>query len=89
VTVLITTLLFWCMLEVSLGIIACCLPTLRGLIKTRSVDSVVHSIREKISLRSLHSARRSNTSEDSVQLTHIEGTSSYKPLDAITINSNR
>lgn len=65
---LITTSLFWNMLEVSLGIIATCLPTLRGLVQHKSVDSLVNSIREKISIRS---AAASNKSEDSLQLTQI------------------
>ncbi|OCL09075.1 hypothetical protein AOQ84DRAFT_376166 [Glonium stellatum] len=57
---LITTLLFWCMVEVTLGLLAACLPTLRGLFKPHSVDSVVRSVRSKISLRSANPS--SNTS---------------------------
>ncbi|KAH4063448.1 hypothetical protein HBI37_002090 [Parastagonospora nodorum] len=60
--VLITTSLFWNMLEVSLGIIAACLPTLRGLAKAKSVDSLVNSDRDKISIRS---GSASNKSKDS------------------------
>jgi hypothetical protein len=56
--VLITTSLFWNMLEVSLGIIAACLPTLRGLAKAW----LVNSDRDKISIRS---GSASNKSKDS------------------------
>ncbi|KAF2033495.1 hypothetical protein EK21DRAFT_98200 [Setomelanomma holmii] len=59
---LITTSLFWNILEVSLGIIACCLPTLRGLAREPSVDSWVHNIRDQMSLRSGQSSARSESS---------------------------
>jgi hypothetical protein len=40
------------MLEVTLGIIACCLPTLRPLLQHKSIDSVLRSVRSKTSLDS-------------------------------------
>jgi hypothetical protein len=40
------------MLEVSFGIVASCLPTLRALFQTSSVDSVLRSMRSKVSLGS-------------------------------------
>ncbi|EAT90901.2 hypothetical protein SNOG_01252 [Parastagonospora nodorum SN15] len=63
--VLITTSLFWNMLEVSLGIIAACLPTLRGLAKAKSVDSLVNSDRDKISIRSGSASKKSKDSSGS------------------------
>ena len=49
---MITTELYWMMLEITLGLIASCLPTLRGLFKTNSVDSMVKGVRSIFSLRS-------------------------------------
>jgi len=79
--VLITTSLFWNMLEVSLGIIATCLPTLRGLTRKRSVDSLVNSIRDKMSLRS---GQLSDKSDDHVQLNDFSREGSRRDVDFIT-----
>jgi hypothetical protein len=67
------------MLEVSLGIIASCLPTLRGLTKNRSVDSLVNSI------RAIKSGGASNKSDDSVQLTEVVKGSPGQGNEFITI----
>ncbi|KAF2119247.1 hypothetical protein BDV96DRAFT_642284 [Lophiotrema nucula] len=55
---MITTELYWINLEITLGVIACCLPTLRGLFKTKSMESMVNNVR---SLFSIHSGSRSDS----------------------------
>ncbi|KAF2187321.1 hypothetical protein K469DRAFT_725367 [Zopfia rhizophila CBS 207.26] len=50
--VIITTELYWMILEITLGVLAACLPTLRGLLKSRSVGSVVKSVRSLFTIRS-------------------------------------
>ncbi|PQE07249.1 plasma membrane Pth11 protein [Rutstroemia sp. NJR-2017a BVV2] len=62
--VLITQIVFWTMIECSLGLIAACLPLLYGLARSSSIESVVRSVRSAISLRSLGSqnSHRSNAS---------------------------
>ncbi|KAH7127177.1 hypothetical protein B0J11DRAFT_558562 [Dendryphion nanum] len=50
---LITTAsLFWFVVEIAVGIIAACLPTLRGLFKGTRVDSVLRGLRSRLSLGS-------------------------------------
>ncbi|KAI1346045.1 hypothetical protein F5Y01DRAFT_298824 [Xylaria sp. FL0043] len=48
-----TNVLVWAYVEVGVGIIAACLPTLNPLLETRSIESVVASVRSKVSLGSL------------------------------------
>lgn len=55
---MITTELYWMMLSICLGVLAACLPTLRGMFKAKSMESFVHGIR---SVFSLTSASRSRT----------------------------
>ena len=59
----VSLLLFWGMVELGVGIIAICLPTLRPLFRGFSPESILRSIRSALSLRSIHSgssgARRS------------------------------
>lgn len=50
--VMITTELYWMQLEITLGLLAACMPTLRGLCRTKSVDSVVRGVRSLFSVRS-------------------------------------
>ncbi|KAF1955639.1 hypothetical protein CC80DRAFT_415320 [Byssothecium circinans] len=50
--VLITTMLFWSMLEINLGIVAICLPTLRPIFQHKSVESVINSVRGRVSIKS-------------------------------------
>ncbi|ORX95837.1 hypothetical protein BCR34DRAFT_579069 [Clohesyomyces aquaticus] len=47
-----SSVLFWAMIEVNLGLLAACLPTLRGFLKIRAVDSFIKTHRSKWSLRS-------------------------------------
>jgi len=51
----ITSILYWSMIEAGIAVIAICVPTLRTLIAARSVQSLVTSVRSKLSLDSLHS----------------------------------
>ncbi|KAF2113243.1 hypothetical protein BDV96DRAFT_119738 [Lophiotrema nucula] len=50
--------MFWIMVENHVGLIAACLPTLRAVVKDHSMDSVLRSIRSKMSLTS-HASRTS------------------------------
>jgi hypothetical protein len=49
---MITTELYWMNLEITLGLLACCLPSFRGLMKSSSVSKVVSSFRGLLSLGS-------------------------------------
>lgn len=49
---MLTTELFWFLIEVEAGLLASSLPVLRGLIMTKSIDSVLRSIREVFTLGS-------------------------------------
>lgn len=51
-------LLFWGMMEMGVGMIAVCLPTLRPFFRNWSLESIVRSFRS-ISLRSIESSRKS------------------------------
>ncbi|KAF4624982.1 hypothetical protein G7Y89_g13188 [Cudoniella acicularis] len=53
----ITGLLYWLLVEVCLGLLAACLPTIRFLFKGLSPDSVINSIRSAFSLHSFRSNR--------------------------------
>lgn len=53
------------MMEITLGLLASCLPTLRGLFKTHSMDSVVKNVRSIFSLRSRSSSSKIGYSENS------------------------
>ena len=54
-TGVVSLLLFWGMLELGVGMIAICLPTLRPLFAGWSPESIIRSIRSAIFLRSVHS----------------------------------
>ena len=53
----LTPIVYWPMIEASLGIVAACLPTLRPMFATWSVDSVLDRLRSGISLPSKRSSR--------------------------------
>jgi hypothetical protein len=63
----ITGTLYWSMVEVGVGLLAACLPTLRFLFRGMSPESVVNSIRSVFSLQSLRSAH-SRLHEDNAQV---------------------
>lgn len=50
----ISTILYWSLIEGGLAIIAACLPTLRCLISKLSLSSIVHSVRNALSIGSKH-----------------------------------
>lgn len=52
----VSLLLFWGMLELGVGMIAICLPTLRPLFRDWSPESLIRSIRSALSLHSTRSA---------------------------------
>ncbi|KAF2728222.1 hypothetical protein EJ04DRAFT_556908 [Polyplosphaeria fusca] len=54
-----TSELWWCMLEVAIGLIAACLPTLRGLVKTNSCDNVFKNVRSYFSSGSASTSKLS------------------------------
>ncbi|KAF2120407.1 hypothetical protein BDV96DRAFT_595941 [Lophiotrema nucula] len=47
---MITTELYWMNLEITLGLLACCLPSLRGLLKSSSVSRVIYFYRFELAL---------------------------------------
>jgi len=51
----ITGTLYWSMVEVGVGLLAVCLPTIRFLFRGLSPESVINSIRSAFSLHSLRS----------------------------------
>lgn len=70
VLVLNTTVLFWGMIEANLGLLAACLPTLRGLLKLRTVDSLIQSYRSRSWLRSSERSNKSTGELDGLPLTN-------------------
>ncbi|KAL8704394.1 MAG: hypothetical protein Q9225_008089 [Loekoesia sp. 1 TL-2023] len=71
---IVSILMFWGMLEIGVAIIASCLPTLRPLFQGWSPESIIASIRSKISLPSIgskshHSRDRPGTSESETAMT--------------------
>lgn len=65
--VMITTELYWMNLEITLGLIACCLPNLPGLLKNVSVSQAIHSLRGRVKLNSSSSLGSSNISRRHAQ----------------------
>ena len=51
-SVTISTIFYWYMIEAGVSLIAACLPSLRFLFANKSLQSIVHSVRSVISLRS-------------------------------------
>ncbi|KAF2714529.1 hypothetical protein K504DRAFT_496454 [Pleomassaria siparia CBS 279.74] len=62
--VLMTTFLFWNVLEVTVGLLAACIPVPCTLVNTSSIDSVSQSVRSEFSLNSLHSSSRPTEGRD-------------------------
>ncbi|KAH7125254.1 hypothetical protein B0J11DRAFT_550072 [Dendryphion nanum] len=82
-TLLITTFLFWNYLEATVGLLAACIPTLRSLITTSSLDSIVETVRIKFSKNSILSltslTRQSSRSQETGSETGFAyDTSKYK-----------
>lgn len=72
------------MLEISLGIVASCLPALRGLIQIRIADSMMHSMKLKFS----KPPRRSNRSGNSVHLRSPIHVGSKRDTDSFTLSGD-
>lgn len=53
--------MFWGYLETGVAIVAACLPLLRPLFKSWSLESVIRSVRSAISLRTMSSRGRSSS----------------------------
>lgn len=64
-----TTVLFWSMIEANLGLLAACLPTLRGIVKIRSVDTLIQSYRSRSWLKSSGRYNQSTGEHDGLPLT--------------------
>lgn len=79
---LITYLLFWTMVEVGLGLLVVCLPTLRSLLGKASPGNIISDIKSAFSIRSL----RSSPDSQSRSLRHE---SMDKTADPLTAGSNK
>jgi len=53
-----TNAMVWSYVEVGVGVVAACLPTIRPILNRRTPESIVNSVRSKISLNSMGSASR-------------------------------
>ncbi|KAI9650668.1 hypothetical protein NHQ30_000689 [Ciborinia camelliae] len=58
-----TNAIVWTYVEVGVGVVAACLPTLKPIVNRRTPESIVNSVRSAISLNSLNSAIRSGGPE--------------------------
>ncbi|EPE28839.1 hypothetical protein GLAREA_09960 [Glarea lozoyensis ATCC 20868] len=74
-----TNAMVWSYVEVGVGVVAACLPTLRPWLHRRTPESIVNSVRSKISLQSLgsrskHGAHESvtETSKSDIELQEYE-----------------
>jgi len=61
----VSTILYWSMIEGGLAIIAACLPTLRFLVGKLSLDSIVNSVRNVLTLESKRSRQSQQSTEPS------------------------
>ncbi|KAI1387537.1 uncharacterized protein F4822DRAFT_406842 [Hypoxylon trugodes] len=59
-----TNVLVWSYVEVGVGVVAACLPTLKPIFDNRSLNSIVASARSKVSLRSNNSGSRNRSNGD-------------------------
>lgn len=88
----VSLLLFWGMLELGVGMIAICLPTIRPLFGAWSPESILRSIRSALSLRSIHSggssARRS-TGPSTRGVQHLGSESSIVGIGMEDITTSR
>ncbi|KAF2237619.1 hypothetical protein EV356DRAFT_510579 [Viridothelium virens] len=60
----VSVLMFWGMLEMGVGMVAICLPTLRPIFLGWSPETVLRNVRSALSLRSIGSSKRSRYSND-------------------------
>ncbi|KAF2740385.1 hypothetical protein EJ04DRAFT_424927, partial [Polyplosphaeria fusca] len=52
ISVMMTSEMYWMNLEITLGLLACCLPNLRGLLRSSSISKAITSVRGLLSLGS-------------------------------------
>lgn len=57
-----TTFLFWNYMEVTVGLLAACLPPLKAFVSRSSLDSILNTVRHKLSLPSISSGQASRGS---------------------------
>ncbi|KAG8527122.1 uncharacterized protein KY384_008551 [Bacidia gigantensis] len=70
----VSLILFWPMLEMGVAIVAICLPTLRPLLHSVSLESMVRSVRSKLSIDSLRNhSRPSSTKGDAPKASQDSG----------------
>ncbi|SLM35585.1 hypothetical protein LPUS_04890 [Lasallia pustulata] len=84
----LNTIIFWCMIEAGLGVIAACLPTLRPLLSKISLGSIVNSVRSALSPDSSHWQRSqrpvSHPEGSHTNLTPENSSASQMPMVSVT-----
>ena len=63
----------WSFVEAGVGVIAACLPTFKPLLSKRTAESIVNSVRSKLSLDSLKSSKRQGSDVDHLSRVTNEG----------------
>lgn len=82
---MITTELYWMQLEITLGLLASCMPTLRGLFKNlNSVDSVIRGVRSIFSIRSGSASGSIKTSQEYDR----DGNYKSKPVTVVSVETD-
>ena len=74
-------MLVWTYVEIGVAIVAACLPTLGPLAKSRTVESLVASVRSKIPIHSFGSRSRNGSAENQGRKDTEKGP--YSGVDAI------
>ena len=78
-TVVVGAILFWSMVEDNAALIAACLPTMRFLVKHGSLETMIRSVRSKLSLASGRGSSKGGSSRDTVpSLGKVKGGSSQE-----------
>ena len=87
----VSLLLFWGMVELGVGMIAICLPTLRPLFRGWSPESIIRSIRSALSLRSIHSGGSSarSTGRPAKDVQQVGSESSIVGINMETITNGK
>lgn len=74
----VSLILFWPMIQMGVALIAACLPTLRPVFHDFSPESVIRSLRSKLSLHSTPS--KSSIRDESLRVSHeSESTKAFAP----------
>ncbi|KAL9073756.1 MAG: hypothetical protein Q9161_002794 [Pseudevernia consocians] len=80
----VSLILFWPMVEMGVALVAACLPTLRPLFHDVSVESVIHSVRSKLSLSSLRSTSKSSLTQGDTARRSNDSTRAFASKDVVT-----